>query len=141
MLIFDIHWTNEGSANIDIGPDFVVYKYDKDKPIKLEQKGIWELYLEILAGEVMNADDGFVFQHQRTTSYNLSAHYDVLTPGKYRFEAHGAWVEFQIIDDLSDFSVINDGKGGQQKNKTHLFDSIKDVYVYLTENGIYIGNI
>ena len=77
-IIFDIHWTNEGSDNIDIGPNFVVYKYDK--PIQLEQKGIWNLNLEMLAGKGMTADDGFVFEHQRATSYNLSAHYDVLTP-------------------------------------------------------------
>ena len=207
-IIFDIHWTNEGSDNIDIGPNFVVYKYDKDKPIQLEQKGIWNLNLEMLAGKGMTADDGFVFEHQRATSYNLSAHYDVLTPGKYRFEAHGAWVEFQIIDnfnlisavyDKASFDVDGDGKEENcslrcgttsglftfvflvqdketgvvesettiysqvyelsfqkgsdgvtrvqgitqgENPETHLFDiSIKDGYVYLTENGVYIGEI
>ncbi len=107
-LIFDIHWTNDGSENIDIGPDFEVYKYDGSKLEKLEQLGYWNLNREMLAGKGMTADDGFVFEHQRATSYNLSAHYDVLTPGKYRFEAHGAWVEFQIISDLSYFSVVHD---------------------------------
>ncbi|MBE6584348.1 MAG: hypothetical protein E7649_05100 [Ruminococcaceae bacterium] len=95
-LIFDINWTNEGFDNIDIGPDFEVYKYNGSALEKLEQKGIWHLYREMLAGNGMTVSDGFVFENQRATSYNLSAHYDVLTPGKYRFEAHGAWVEFQI---------------------------------------------
>ena len=107
-LIFDIHWTNDGFENIDIGPDFEVYKYNGSKREKLEQLGYWNLNREMLAGKGMTADDGFVFEHQRVTSYNLSAHYDVLTPGNYRFEAHGAWVEFQIIGDLSDFSVVYD---------------------------------
>ena len=38
-LIFDIHWTNDGSENIDIGPDFEVYKYNGSKREKLEQLG------------------------------------------------------------------------------------------------------
>lgn len=117
-LIFDIHWTNEGSDNIDIGPDFEVYKYNGSALEKLEQLGYWNLNREILAGKGMTTDDGFVFEHQRATSYNLSAHYDVLTPGKYRFEAHGAWVEFQIINnfpiiipgyDSSTFDIDGDG--------------------------------
>ena len=102
-IIFDIHWTNKGFNNIDIGPDFIVYKYDKDKPIQLEQKGIWHLYREMLAGKgmIVAGDDTVTFEYEKATSYNLSEHYDVLTPGKYRFEAHGAWVEFQIIDKCS----------------------------------------
>ncbi len=96
-LIFDIHWTNEGFDNIDIGPDFEVYKYNGSKLEKLERLGYWNLNREILAGKGMTVDDGFVFEYQRAKSYNLSAHYDVLSPGKYRFEAHGAWVDFQIL--------------------------------------------
>ncbi len=109
-LIFDIHWTNEGSDNIDIGPDFEVYKYNGSTPQKLEQKGIWNLYREMLAGKGMNVagDDTITFEYEKATSYYLSAHYDILDPGQYRFEAHGAWVEFQIINDFSDFSVVYD---------------------------------
>ena len=132
----------------------------------------------------------------------------IFTPGKYRFEAHGAWVEFQIIDnfnlvsavyDKASFDVDGDGKEENcslrcgttsglftfvflvqdketgevesettiysqvyelsfqkgsdgitrvqgitqgENPETHLFDiSIKDGYVYLTENGVYIGEI
>ena len=107
-LIFDIQWSNEGSDNIDIGPDFEVYKYNGSALEKLEQLGYWNLNREILAGKGMTTDDGFVFEHQRATSYNLSAHYDVLTSGKYRFEAHGAWVEFQILDNFSIISLSYD---------------------------------
>ena len=110
-LIFDIHWTNEGSANIDIGPDFEVYKYSGSKLEKLEHNGVWLYYREILAGKgitVEGGTDGLAIENESIASYNLSEHYDVLTPGKYRFEAHGAWVEFQIITDFSDFSIVYD---------------------------------
>ena len=207
-IIFDIHWSNNGDSNVDIGPDFVVYKYDKDKPIKLEHKGVWLYYSEILPGKGMTVDGNFELEAEITTSYAISEHYDVLTPGKYRFEAHGAWVEFQIIDnfnlisavyDKASFDVDGDGKEENcslrcgttsglftfvflvqdketgevesetriysqvyelsfqkgsdgitrvqgitqgENPETHLFDiSIKDGYVYLTENGVYIGEI
>ena len=57
---------------------------------------------------VEGGTDGLSIENERIASYNLSEHYDVLTPGKYRFEAHGAWVEFQIISDFSYFSVVYD---------------------------------
>lgn len=107
-LIFDIYWTNEGYDNIDIGPDFEVYKYNGSTLQKLDQLGYWNLNREILAGKGMTSDNGFVFEYQLAKSYNLSAHYDVLTPGEYRFEAHGAWVEFQITNDFRYFSVVYD---------------------------------
>ena len=211
-LIFDIHWTNEGSANVDIGPDFEVYKYNGSKLEKLEHKGVWNYYREMLAGKGMNVDSdatAVTFTYETTTSYNLYAHYDVLTPGSYLFKAHGAWVEFSIIDPASSllkpysitatFDIDGDGvdenctlrpghtsglftfifsvqdketgevkyeteinsqvyelsfqKGADgitrvqgitqdEPPETHLFDiSIKDGYVYLTENGVYIGEI
>ena len=209
-MIFDIHWKNEGSANIDIGPDFEVYKYNDSTLEKLEQKGIWNLYRQMLAGKGMNIaeDDTVMFEYENTVSYNLSAHYDVLSPGKYRFEAHGAWVEFRIVANFSTILAIYDSAtfdidgDGEEENcslrygptsglftfiflvqdketneveydttiysqwydlsfqkgadgitrvqgitqgenpETHLFDiSIKDDYVYLTENGIPIGEI
>ena len=110
-LIFDIHWANENSDNIDIGPDFELYKYNGSTLEKLDHKGVWLYYREILAGKgitVEGGTDDLAIENERIASYNLSEHYDVLTPGKYRFEAHGAWVEFQIITDFSDFSFIYD---------------------------------
>ena len=207
-MIFDIYWTNEGPDNIYIGPYFEVYKYNDSELEKLENFGDWTANDELLAGKEMTADGESDRKYQCVTSYNLSGHYDVLTPGKYRFEAHGAWVEFQIIKvadgfsfvyDTAIFDVDDDGKeeicslrhgytSGEfsfifmvqdketgnvefdtvicsqcydlsfqkgddgvtrvqgitqgENPETHLFDiSIKDGYVYLTENGVYIGEI
>ena len=117
-LIFDIHWTNEGSDNIDIGPDFEVYKYNGSTLEKLDHNGVWLYYREILPGKGMTVDGNFELAAERTSSYTISEHYDVLTPGKYRFEAYGAWVEFQIINnfpiiipgyDSSTFDIDGDG--------------------------------
>ena len=117
-LIFDIHWTNEGSDNIDIGPDFEVYKYNGSTLEKLDHKGVWLYYREFLPGKGMTVDGNFELEAERTSSYTISEHYDVLTPGKYRFEAYGAWVEFQIINnfpiiipgyDSSTFDIDGDG--------------------------------
>lgn len=110
-IIFDIHWKNEGAANVDIGPDFTVYRYDNDNPIKLDHKGVWLLYRQMLAGKGMNVagdHDAETFEYENTVSYHLSYHYDVLSPGKYRFEAHGAWVEFRIINNFSTISLVYD---------------------------------
>ena len=103
-IIFDIYWKNEGTSNVDIGPDFEVYKYNGSSLEKMDSKGVWLTYRRILAGKGMNvAGDNITakFEFEDTVSYYLSEHYDVLNPGKYRFEAHGAWVEFQIVEDPS----------------------------------------
>ena len=138
-LIFDIHWTNEGSANIDIGPDFEVYKYDGSTLEKLEQKGIWNLNLEILAGKELNVsgNDTVLFEYEKAKSYNLSEHYDVLTPGKHRFEAHGAWVEFQIIDNFNLISAVYDKAtfdvdgDGKEENCSLLFGRTSGLFTFI----------
>ncbi|MBR5823704.1 MAG: hypothetical protein IKY67_06145, partial [Paludibacteraceae bacterium] len=110
-MIFDVYWVNNGTENVDIGPDFEVYRYNGSSLEKLDNKGVWLTYRQMLAGKGMNIAgdiDTVKFEYENTVSYHLSEHYDVLTPSNYRFEAHGAWVEFQIIGDLSDFSVVYD---------------------------------
>lgn len=120
-LVFDIRWTNESAETIDIGPDFEVYKYNGSTFEKLENKGAWNYYRDLLAGKGTDSDVVLTgtIPYETTASYNLSAHYDVLAPGKYRFEAHGAWIEFKIIDnfdvisgvyDTATFDVDGDGK-------------------------------
>ena len=75
-LIFDIHWTNEGSDNIDIGPDFEVYKYNGSTLEKLDHKGVWLYYREFLPGKGMTVDGNFELEAERTSSYTISEHYD-----------------------------------------------------------------
>lgn len=108
-IIFDILWNSESPNEHDIGPDFKVYKYDKDKPIELEHNNVWQ-YVKFTINGSLKTDGSYpeTMGASLEHSYNVGAHYDVLTPGKYRFEAHGAWVEFQIVDNFSTISLAYD---------------------------------
>ena len=117
-IVFDVSWINDGASNVDIGPDFELYRYQGSALEAMEHKSVWLYYRESLAGKGMNvAGDAATLAHERTTSYHLSEHYGVLSPGDYRLEAHGAWVDFQIVDHSdalftpkydNAFSVIDD---------------------------------
>jgi len=136
-LIFDIHWTNEGSDNIDIGPDFEVYKYNGSTLEKLDHNGVWLYYREILPGKGMTVDGNSALVSERSTSYAISEHYDVLTPGNYRFEAHGAWVEFQIIDNFNLISAVYDQAtfdvdgDGKEENCSLLFGRTSGLFTFI----------
>ena len=136
-LIFDIHWTNEGSDNIDIGPDFEVYKYNGSTLEKLDHNGVWLYYREILPGKGMTVDGNSALVSERSSSYAISAHYDVLTPGNYRFYAHGAWVEFQIIDNFNLISAVYDQAtfdvdgDGKEENCSLLFGRTSGLFTFI----------
>ena len=102
QIYFDILWQNNTSDYISIGPDFQVYKYEGSSLVKLESIGYWTLELLILSGK--SGD----FPNERSQSYNLSSHFDVSEPGKYRFESNGAWVDFQIVGNFSVISAVYD---------------------------------
>lgn len=120
-LVFDVRWTNESAETIGIGPDFEVYKYNGSTLKKLQHKGVWQEYLLILGGKGTDSDAILTgtIPWVTTASYYPSEHYDVLTPGKYRLEVYGAWVEFRISDsaytasavyDTATFDIDGDGK-------------------------------
>jgi len=136
-LIFDIHWSNEGSDNIDIGPDFEVYKYNGSTLEKLDHNGVWLYYREILPGKGMTVDGNSALVSERSSSYAISEHYDVLTPGNYRFETHGAWVEFQIIDNFNLISAVYDQAtfdvdgDGKEENCSLLFGRTSGLFTFI----------
>ncbi len=102
-IYFDIQWKNNGVDHVDIGPDFKVYRYNGLSAELLEHKGIWLLYQQLLPGKGMNFADpavGAKLECETTVSYNLSSHYDITSPGKYCFDAHGVWVKFEMIGDV-----------------------------------------
>ena len=124
-IIFDIFWQNDGTEIIDIGPDFEVYRYNGTSLEKLDHKSIWLYYSQVLPGKGYSVSGDYVdltIENKISTDYILSAHYDIFSPGRYRFEAHGAWVDFQIIDDyrkivpeydMAIFDVDGDGESEQ----------------------------
>lgn len=124
-IIFDIFWQNDGTEIIDIGPDFEIYRYNGTSLEKLDHKSIWLYYSQVLPGKGYSVSGDYVdltIENKISTDYILSAHYDIFSPGRYRFEAHGAWVDFQIIDDyrkivpeydMAIFDVDGDGESEQ----------------------------
>lgn len=87
-LMFEIIWDNQSSIRHTTGPDFNLFRYDVDELIPLEQKGIF-----------IDTRDFFVRANsQNLATYEITSHYDISEPGKYRFESHGAWIDFQIIN-------------------------------------------
>ena len=102
-LVFELIWKNKTNTRHTIGPDFQLYRYDGDELIPLEQKGIF-----------IDTNDFFVRANsENIASYEITTHYNVTEPGKYRFESHGAWIEFQVINYSSWY------------NKSTEYDSIK----------------
>jgi len=100
QLKFDILWENNSLDNHTVGPDFEMYKYYETDRMKLNNIGIWTLNVLFLNGDYPG------FDNKMELSYNLSAHYyGILSSGRYRFEAHGAWVEFQIIESSVDYII------------------------------------
>lgn len=128
-IVFAIYWENNGTKDVDIGPDFEVYKYNGTSLEKLEHKNVWLYYRQSVAGKgttVAGDTDGLTIVNRSSVPYIVSAHYDVFSPGRYRFEAHGAWVDFQIIDDYSkiaseyDSEVFDvDGDGEPEQCSMH----------------------
>ncbi len=102
-IVFAIYWENNGTKYVDIGPDFEVYKYNGTLLEELEHKNVWLYYRHSLPskGTTVNGSEFVTIANDISVPYIVSAHYDIFSPGRYRFEAHGAWVEFQIIDDYS----------------------------------------
>ncbi|MBQ2242563.1 MAG: hypothetical protein II319_10515, partial [Clostridia bacterium] len=128
-IVFAIYWENNGTKDVDIGPDFEVYKYNGTSLEELEHKNVWLYYKQFCAGKgttVAGDLDGLTIANDISIPYSVSAHYDIFSPGRYRFEAHGAWVDFQIIDDYSkiapeyDSEVFDvDGDGEPEQCSMH----------------------
>lgn len=128
-IVFEIYWENNSTSHVDIGPDFEVYKYNGTLLEKLEHKSFWLYYRQSLPnkGTAVAGDlDGLTILNYTSVPYSVSSHYDIFSPGRYRFEAHGAWVDFQIIDDYSKFApeydseVFDvDGDGEPEKCSMH----------------------
>ncbi len=111
-IIFQINWINGSDKEQVIGPHFEVFHYEGDELVKLEDKCGWDQNESIvLSGS--NSSSG----------YNITEHYDISTPGKYRFECHGAWVDFEVVRE-------------EKKNSLDfVYDSSKKYDVYVWQMG------
>lgn len=114
-IVFVLQWNNRGLKPQSIGPSFEVYRYDGVSLVPLEHIHYWQMNVI--------AVDAF----RRTyRSYNITEHYDISAPGKYRFECEGAWIDFEVV------------REEKQSTSDFTYDSSKkyDVYVWqMSKNG------
>ncbi len=97
-IIFVLKWKNNSFGTQIVGKSFEVYRYDGDKLIELEHIGGWQ--------EVAVGVGPFSLSYP---SYNITEHYDIPEPGKYRFYAYGAWVDFEVINvEFDDSPMVYD---------------------------------
>ncbi len=85
-IYFVLGWKNKTLKPQMRGPDFEVYRYENGVPIALEHISYWKMYA--VSVDALSTT---------YPSYNLTEHYDISAPGRYRFECNGAWVEFEVV--------------------------------------------
>ena len=95
-ILFVLEWINNGGSVHPIAPDFSIFRYEGDVPVELNIN-----YSDIPDG-VYPIDDrveiGGAPGAKSHKTYNLTELFDIYTPGKYRFESYGAWVEFEVVE-------------------------------------------
>ena len=108
-IVFVLEWNNRGLKPQSIGPSFEVYRYDGVSLAPLEHIHYWQMNVI--------AVDAFSRTYR---SYNITEHYDISAPGKYRFECNGAWIDFEVV------------REEKQSTSDFTYDSSKkyDVYVW-----------
>ena len=108
-VVFVLEWKNRGLKPQSIGPSFEVYRYDGVSLVPLEHIHYWQMNVI--------AVDAF---RRTNRSYNITEHYDISAPGKYRFECDGAWIDFEVVWEM------------KQMTADFAYDSSKkyDVYVW-----------
>ncbi len=86
-ILFKLEWNNRLLKSRTVGPDFEIFRYEGGKLVPLEHISAWKMYslgIDPLA--------------RNSHTYNITEHYDISLPGKYRFECEGAWVDFEVLN-------------------------------------------
>ncbi|MBQ8258481.1 MAG: hypothetical protein IJY97_02870 [Clostridia bacterium] len=87
-VVFWLKWKNRSLQERSIGRSFKIFRYGgANEFLPLEGVGGW-------------TEDAIKVSRSVTyMSYDITEHYDISAPGRYRFECNGAWVEFEVIND------------------------------------------
>ena len=131
-IVFWLKWKNRSLPERSIGRSFKIFRYGgANELLPLEGVGGW------------TEDARKVSRSVTYMSYDITEHYDISAPGRYRFESHGAWVEFEVLNE-----TIPD-TNNESENAPIVFDpsyspydsSRKyDVYVWqFSQNSFYFG--
>jgi hypothetical protein len=84
-VVFVLKWKNNSFVTQLYGESFEVYRREGNALVPLEHISYW---LERAIGVSANA--------LSYPSFNITEHYDISAPGRYRLEAGAAWVEFEV---------------------------------------------
>ena len=129
-IVFVLEWKNRGLKPQSIGPSFEVYRYDGVSLAPLEHIHYWQMNVI--------AVDAFSRAYR---SYNITEHYDISAPGKYRFECNGAWIDFEVVREIQeDLTQGDDGTNYYVFDPSYYaYDSSRkyDVYVWQMAKGSF----
>ena len=114
-IIFVLKWKNNSFRTQIYGESFEVYRYESDELIPLEFISYW-----LMRGVGVGA------RKLSYPSFNITEHYDISAPGRYRLEAGAAWVEFEVVRE-------------ERNSLNFAYDSSKkyDVYVWQMAKGSF----
>ena len=122
-IIFVLKWKNNSFRTQIYGESFEVYRYESDELIPLEFISYW----------LMRAV-GVGARKLSYPSFNITEHYDISAPGRYRLEAGAAWVEFEVIrEEKEEASSQND-----VNNATVVFDPSYYAYDPSRKYDVYV---
>lgn len=122
-ILFAIEWDNKGVEAQAIGPQFEILRYDGGSLTPLPDLMGWDQNLiELLPGT------------KSCREYNITEQFDISAPGKYRFECHGAWVEFEVVgEDKEETSSQNEAN-----NAAVVFDPSYSAYDSSRKYDVYV---
>lgn len=116
-ITFSVEWLNWMPSAHTIGPKFEIYRYERDELVQLNEKGGWEEFEQIcMPNSILSC------------TYNITEHYDISAPGRYRFESNGAWIDFEVIhvedkDAEIDKTMLFDISGGGKYDQGYIYVS------------------
>lgn len=82
---FTLKWKNRTFKTQIYGNPFEVYRYEGDELVPLEFIGYWEMYAIGVPAFTMSYP-----------TFNVTEHFDISEPGKYRLVAGAAWIDFEV---------------------------------------------
>lgn len=126
-ILFIIEWYNNSEMMQNIGPDFDMFRYDGDSLVELDavlpsfEEGVYPVEEAVGIGITPGS--------KSTKNYNITERYGISEPGKYRFTAHGAWV---------DFEVVMEEKNETQNEESTIFDPSYSAYDSSRKYDVYV---
>lgn len=121
-VIFVLKWKNNSFGVQLYGESFEVYRYESDELIPLEYISYWRMVAVGVGARKLSYP-----------SFNITEHYDISAPGRYRLEAGAAWVEFEVVREIQE-----DLTQGDDGTNYYVFDSSYSAYDSSRKYDVYV---